>query len=124
MLLLSVLLSSCSGAPPEIAQLFWQLNIVQNIEETTQHEELSLYVHAQDPDGTGDLEQIVLLHPEAELRWNFTPETWRKVERNGEVWLGGGGVKSGFAAQLPRGEYQAEGFRQGRRNSCYEFFYQ
>lgn len=122
LLVLPVLLSSCSGAPPEIAQLFWQLNLVQDIKDSSQHEELSLYIHAQDPDGTDDLEEIVLLHPAAELRWNFTPETWRKVERNGEGWLGGSGIKSGFTAQLPRGEYQVKVYDKAGEAAVTSFF--
>jgi len=122
MLFLPVLFSSCSGAPPEIAQLFWQLNIVQDSERSTQHEELSLFVHAQDPDGTGDLEEIELVHPEAELRWNFTPDNWQKIERDGEVWLGGNGVKSGFAAQLPRGEYQVKVLDKAAETAATSFF--
>src|SRR6056297_86425 len=122
LLVLPVLLSSCSGAPPKISQLFWQLNIVRDIETSSQYEELSLYVHAQDPDGTGDLEEIVLLHPDAELRWNFTPETWRKEERSGEVWLGGSGIKSGSSAQLPRGEYKLQLVDKAGETAVTNFF--
>ncbi|MFO7730293.1 MAG: hypothetical protein R6V86_05970 [Spirochaetia bacterium] len=122
LLVLPVLFSSCSGAPPEIAQLFWQLNIVHDIETSTQREELSLYVHAQDPDGTGDLEEIVLLHPEAELRWNFTAETWQRVERNEEVWLGGSGIRSGFTAMVPRGEYRVKLLDKAGETAVTSFF--
>src|SRR6056297_2368691 len=122
LLVLPVLLSSCSGAPPKISHLFWQLNLVRDIETSSQYEELSLYVHAQDPDGTGDLEEIVLVHPEAELRWSFTPDNWRKIERDGEVWLGGSGVKSAFAAQLPRGEYQVKVLDKAAETAATNFF--
>jgi len=122
LLVLPVLLISCSGAPPEIAQLFWQLNIVQDIKDSTQHEELSLYVHAQDPDGKGDLEGIELVHPEAELRWNFTEETWKEVVRSGEMWLGENGIKSGFTDEVPRGEYRLKVIDKAGETAVTSFF--
>ncbi|MCF7949644.1 MAG: hypothetical protein K9M94_13735 [Spirochaetia bacterium] len=122
LLVLPVLLSSCSGAPPQIAQLFWQLNIVRDIKDSTQHEELSLYVHAQDPDGTGDLEEIELVHPEAELRWNFTAENWHEVVRNDEMWLGGNGIKSGFTEEVPRGEYRVKVLDRAGETAVTSFF--
>ncbi len=99
-------LGSCSGQPPELSQLFWQLNVVYNPENSSQHEELSLFVHAEDPDGIQDVDQLELLHSEQELLWSFNAEQWRMVEREGESWIGTNGVRSSSDPRLPRGEYR------------------
>lgn len=98
--------SSCSGQPPELAQLFWQLNVVRNIEDSSQYEELSLFVHAEDPDGIEDIDRVELLHTDQELLWSLSSSEWRIVEREGASWIGTAGLRSASARKLPRGEYR------------------
>jgi len=105
-LLLILLIGGCSGAPPEVSQLFWQLNVVENLESSEQYEELTLFVHLDDPDGISDIEEMKVLHATQELLWKFTPSSWRKVERDGETWFGSNGVRSGYSKLVPRGEYR------------------
>lgn len=98
--------SGCSGQPPELAQLFWQLNVVRNIEDSSQYEELSLFVHAEDPDGIEDIDRVELLHTDQELLWSLSSTEWRVVEREGASWIGTAGLRSASARTLPRGEYR------------------
>lgn len=105
-LLLILLIGACSGAPPEVSQLFWQLNVVEDLESSEQYEELTVFVHIDDPDGISDIEEVEILHTTQELLWKYTPASWRKVERDGETWFGSNGVRSGFSELVPRGEYR------------------
>jgi hypothetical protein len=98
--------SGCSGQPPELAQIFWQLNVVQNTEDSSQYEELSLFLHAEDPDGLEDIDRIELLHAPQELLWSFSPSEWRVVEREGATWIGTVGIRSASTRTIPRGEYR------------------
>jgi len=106
LLLVILLVGGCSGAPPEVSQLFWQLNVVEDPETSEQYEELTVFVHIDDPDGVSDIEELEILHTTQELLWKFTPPSWRKVERDGETWFGSNGVRSGFSELVPRGEYR------------------
>ena len=98
--------SGCSGQPPELAQIFWQLNVVQNTEDSSQYEELSLFLHAEDPDGLEDIDRIELLHSPQELLWSFSPSEWRVVQREGATWIGVSGIRSASTQTIPRGEYR------------------
>ncbi|MFW5710332.1 MAG: hypothetical protein ACOC2R_03980 [Spirochaetota bacterium] len=103
-----LLAGSCSGQPPEIAQLFWQLNVVYDTQTSTQYEELTLFVHAEDADGLQDIDQLELLHNQQELLWSFDSARWRTIEREGERWIGTNGVRNSAARILPRGEYRVK----------------
>ncbi len=109
-LVLAALLSagSCSGQPPELAQLFWQLNVVYDTRASSQYEELTLFVHAEDADGLQDIDQLELLHTQQELLWSFDSSQWRTVEREGESWIGVNGIRKSAARTLPRGEYRVK----------------
>src|SRR6056297_741174 len=103
-----LLAGSCSGQPPELAQLFWQLNVVYDTGASTQYEELTLFVHAEDADGLQDIDQLELLHNQQELLWSFDSAQWRMVEREGESWIGTNGIRKSAARILPRGEYRVK----------------
>ena len=101
-------LAGCSGSPPEVKQVFWQLNVVHDLNSGQQYEELSLFVLADDNDGITDLAEIVLFHPDKELVWELEPDEWQQVERDSETWIGTTGVTAGYSDLVPRGEYRVK----------------
>ena len=65
-----------------------------------------MFVHAEDPDGIQDVDQLELLHNDQELLWSLNAAQWRTIEREGESWIGTSGIRSSSNRSLPRGEYR------------------
>lgn len=103
---LTIAFISCSSSPPEVLQIYWQLNITEDTEKAAVYESLSLWVQARDEDGTDDIEYIYLIHDEQELLWEISSETWEQVSDSGEDWYGLNGIIRGDLSNLPRGEYR------------------
>lgn len=97
---------SCSGEPPAILQILWQLNIVLDVESEDVFERLSLFVHVEDGDGIEDVETIYLLHDESELFWELESADWETYEENGETWFGSNELLVANNAAFPRGTYR------------------
>jgi len=101
---------ACAGAPPEVNQLFWQLDVVLTPETDQQHEELSLFLMIDDADGIDDIEEFIILQREAELEWRLSAENTRRLDRDGETWMGVNGIRMHNDSALPRGRYTVEVF--------------
>lgn len=99
------LLQACSASPPELLDIFWQLDVVLPLDQDAQREELSLFILANDSDGLEDLAELQVLHSEQELEWSLSADEWRSVQRDGEVWIGGSGFQMQNGAAFPRGRY-------------------
>jgi hypothetical protein len=100
--------SSCSGKPPVVRSLSWQLNLVGKSGEkgTDIRERLSLFIQAEDEDGIKDLDALFVINDESGLFWKLGNETWIQREQNGETWIGTNGVGMADNSPLPRGKYR------------------
>lgn len=102
---------SCSGASPEILQVYWELQWHQDPSQAEPFEALSLYVQGQDEDGREDLDRLYLLHEESELFWEWGTDEWVSFEEDGVSWIGTGRVSMPAGAErrsLPRGTYRVQ----------------
>jgi len=100
------LLFSCTGQPPEIARVFWQLNIVEDREQSFSYQSLSLFLKPNDPDGFDDIEDVHLINDEQELFWRLDGESWAQSGSEGEIWIGSNALKMPDGASFPAGEYR------------------
>lgn len=98
--------SSCSTTPPEIAQTFWQLNLVHNPQTGASHERLSFFVQVANTNGVSDLGSIYLLEDKSEIYWRLDPSNWDTSNRNGELWVGSNFLRMPGASPIPRGSYR------------------
>ncbi len=98
--------TSCDSAPPELQQVYWQLNVKDDVDMDRVYEVLSLWVHARDEDGQDDLEYIYLIHDEAELMWELSSEQWAAAGQQGEEWIGSNSIVRPDLTDFPRGEYR------------------
>ncbi|UCF99759.1 MAG: hypothetical protein JSV89_09530 [Spirochaetaceae bacterium] len=105
-LLLLLLLLSCTGAPPEILRVFWQLNLVEDREQNLSYQTLSLFIKPNDPDGFEDIEDIYLINDEQELFWRLDTESWAQSGSDQDVWIGSNSLKMPDGASFPAGEYR------------------
>lgn len=116
------LVVACAGAPPSISQLFWQVDVVRNLDADSQHEELSLFLMIDDADGLDDLDEVLLIQRDRELVWKLEPDEMRRVQREGEMWMGVNGIQMNDRSPLPRGNYTIEvSDRAGEKDET-EFF--
>ena len=101
-----LLLFSCTGQPPEIARVFWQLNIVEDREQDITYQSLSVFLKPNDPDGFDDIEDLHLIHDEQELFWRLDGESWAQSGSEGDIWIGSNALKMPDGASFPAGEYR------------------
>lgn len=97
---------SCTGEPPEIVRVFWQLNIVDDREQDLSYQTLSLFVKPNDPDGFEDIEDVYLINDEQELFWRLDGESWIQSGSGQEIWIGSNSLKMPDGASFPAGEYR------------------
>jgi len=115
-------LSSCSGSPPEILFVDRSLRLIENPSKSSAEESLRIFVAIRDPDGSADIESLVIAHENSELVWNLDPGTWSTVSFGGDEWYGHTRLEHPQNAPLPRGRFTviAEDGAGGRAES--EFF--
>jgi len=116
------LIAACAGAPPSISQLFWQVDVVRDLDAEQQHEELTLFLMIDDADGIEDLDEVLLIHRDQELIWKIRPNEMRRVQREGEMWMGVNGIQMNDRSPLPRGQYSVEVTDRAGEKDESEFF--
>lgn len=104
--MISVLIMACSGKPPEIQRVFWQINLIDDREQNLVYPALSLFLQADDPDGFEDLEEIYLINDEEELFWRLDSTSWQKSGSEDEIWIGSNSISMPGGSPLPGGEYR------------------
>jgi hypothetical protein len=103
---LLLLLLTCTGEPPEIMRVFWQLNLVEDLEQNLTYQSLSLFVKPDDPDGFEDIEDLYLINDEQELFWRLDGESWAQSGSEQEIWIGSNSLNMPDGASFPAGEYR------------------
>ncbi len=103
---LLLLLLTCTGEPPEITRVFWQMNLVEDLEQNLTYQSLSLFVKPNDPDGFEDIEDLYLINDEQELFWRLDGESWAQSGSEQEIWIGSNSLNMPDGASFPAGEYR------------------
>lgn len=95
---------SCSRATPQIQN--YTLKLVYNETEAGIQETLSLFVLAQDEDGTEDLDSLYLINDEQQLYWTLTASDWLSVNKDNQLWVGSHNISMIDGRSFPRGMYR------------------
>ena len=103
---LPFLLISCSGAVQEIGQVVWQVNFLRSPLESSEHQELSVFMLIEDEDGIEDIESIYLIHDESELFWKLSKDNWNQKVLGGKNWIGSNSIRMSDSSNLPAGNYR------------------
>ena len=106
--LIVALAASCSTSMPEIAELKYQQNVIDDRTRGIRYEKLSVFIHVADDDGIEDLDRLVIRHDTTGLSWEFTPSDWTVFTRGEETWIGSNGILMNDYSQLPPGLYIIE----------------
>ena len=99
-------LISCTGAPPQIGQLVWQVNFLKAPEKPEIIPTLSLFILVEDEDGITDIESLYIIHDESELFWKLNSDTWITKVISGKNWLGSNKIYMNDNSNLPSGKYR------------------
>ncbi len=99
-------LYGCSGSPPEVLDLDFQVNAVKDRERDIVSQKLSLFILPSDPDGYEDLDIIYIIHDSEELYWSLRSDEWQKVTRGGDTWIGSNSICMPNNSDLPSGRYR------------------
>ncbi|MCX7787933.1 MAG: hypothetical protein N2442_09580 [Spirochaetes bacterium] len=106
LLLVSILLFSCSGRYPRIHDVRYRIIILQGPNDTTPQETLSLALDITDEDGIEDLEAVALVQDAEELYWKIRRDQWEWKPFAGGKWLVCSGLLSQPGRPFPRGGYR------------------
>jgi hypothetical protein len=87
-------------------RVFWQLNMVEDLEQDLTYQSLSLFVKPNDPDGFEDIEDLYLINDQQELFWRLDGESWAQSGTDEEIWIGSNSLKMPDGAAFPAGEYR------------------
>lgn len=97
---------SCETSPPEIVDIYWQINIVERLDLGSYEENLTFFLYASDEDGEDDLVSIFIIHDESEQYWSLAAETWTVNTGDGEYWVGSSDIVMPDGSPIPRGDYR------------------
>ena len=105
LLALLLLLGGCSHAPPQLVQVFSQVNQVFDFPSARWTQRLSVFVQASSADGNRVFDRLHLIHDEQDLYITLNRDQWTVVERPGEYWVGTNSLT--FPGKIPTGEWRA-----------------
>ena len=117
-----LLFSSCSENPPEIDQLFWQINRFNDLESGEIYDTLSVFLLVEDPDGIEDISSIYLINDSSELFWKLSPDDWIIKENQGGTWIGSNRIKTDDRSMFPTGSYRALVIDEAGEREEHSFF--
>jgi len=107
LLLFPVLLfAACSGTPPEIEGSEWMVVYSYDQSRGGIYKELDYFLLLRDEDGLDDISEVNIYRDDQGWSWHLTPAVWTSFSREGEDWIGSGGLTRGGV--LPPGDYRAE----------------
>ena len=97
---------SCSENPPEIEQLFWQSNRINDLEENRIYDTLSVFVQVTDEDGIEDIESLYLINDKEDLFWKTENGNLVIKENKNITWIGSSRLKMHDFSMFPSGDYR------------------
>jgi len=102
---LLLLLGSCTHAPPQVTQVFDQVNRVYDPAEGAWTERLSVFVQASSSDGVKVFDRLHLIHDGHGLFVTLNRSQWASSTPPGEFWMGVNNLE--FSGGVPTGEWRA-----------------
>lgn len=101
-----VALVSCSHAPPQVYQVFSQVNRVWDPAGRTWSARLSVFVQAASADGTKVFDRLHLIHDGQQIVFTLGANQWTDVTRPGEFWVGSNDLSLADGT-VPTGSWRA-----------------
>jgi hypothetical protein len=102
---LLLLLASCTHAPPQVVQVFDQVNRVYDPAEGAWTERLSVFVQASSSDGVKVFDRLHLIHDGQGLFVTVNRPQWASATPPGEFWVGVNNLS--YPGGIPSGEWRA-----------------
>ncbi|RPJ06364.1 MAG: hypothetical protein EHM28_10190 [Spirochaetaceae bacterium] len=106
LLVAAISLPGCSDNPPQILESEWRMTLLYNRVLGTGYQKLSVFVRADDKDGTEDLAAIHVVNDEAELYWTIPQESWESAQQRGNNWVGSNSIVMQDNTPFPVGSYR------------------
>jgi len=100
------LFTSCSGSPPDIAEINWELRVVNNRDFQDTYEELSVFLNILEDDGIEDIDSLYVISDKAALYWHLTKDNWQEVTKDSSTWIGSSNLSTADYSEIPRGDYR------------------
>lgn len=97
---------SCSQNNPNINEGYIGLCYYENAGNI--EERYYVFVVPSDDDGIEDIDEMIISHEKADLRWRLSPSDWVSVNADGKTWIGTYSLAMLDGEELPRGVFTAE----------------
>lgn len=104
LVLVTLGLASCAHAPPQLVQVFGQVNWVYDPATKAWDQRLSVFVQASSSDGNRVFDRLHLVHDDQGLYLTVGSGSWTTVDRPGEHWVGINGIT--FPGLVPPGSWR------------------
>ena len=101
-----ILLSGCSENPPVIDQVYWQVNLLNDINAGSVYETFTLFLLVTDPDGIEDISSLYLINDREELFWKMSSDNWVIKENQENTWIGSNLITMHDRSPFPSGNYR------------------
>lgn len=105
LLVLILVLLSCTAETPQILQIQSRVNIVSTGERATGAEELSVFALVQHGDGFEDIEELYIANDGGELYWQLNRESWTHYTDDGN-WIGSERLAAPEGERITPGRYR------------------
>jgi len=105
-LLCSLFFIACSGEPPVVSEVWWQLNVEEDFTGEGKTESLSLFLNGEDKDGDEDLETLYIINDEKQYFWEIPSDEWVQHTEQNTKWIGLNGILAPGDGHFPEGEYR------------------
>ncbi|MDC7225508.1 MAG: hypothetical protein PQJ61_01945 [Spirochaetales bacterium] len=102
----AALCSGCGNNPPELKQIYNQINFINTPGSDTVLAEMVVYINTDDEDGSDDIISMNVIHEKSELYWTADSDSWIERDSRGMKWSGSHHISMPDGGLLPAGEYR------------------
>ncbi len=106
LLLVVFFLISCSGEPPELHNIEYQLLLINNNTYKEPFEYLSLFFYGEDEDGIDDIDKLYLINDDNYTMWDIPSDRWVSKNILGTEWMGFNSLMAPGDGHFPEGNYR------------------
>lgn len=97
-----LILASCSASAPIIRESKWKITIVQDKDDNSIYEKLSIFLNCYDDDGENDIETIFFIDDDNGLYWELDDSSWDIKYIDEVKWLGSSSIVMPDRSNIPR----------------------
>jgi hypothetical protein len=97
---------SCDYHAPVIGEVQYRLNVTNDLKNQKVYQKLSVFISAQDQDGSDDIIKLYIIHDQTEVYWTLESDDWQKTKEASRPLIGTNALVMPNLDNFPGGEYR------------------